>query len=69
MQSLEKASGMSPLKLLFRRSSTEAELLMLPKHCGSLPLKLLLDNWRITRDVRLQIAGGISPFKRLSETL
>jgi hypothetical protein len=44
-------------------------LLLLPKHGGSLPLKLLLDKSLKESEVRSQITFGISPLNLLFETL
>jgi hypothetical protein len=61
-------SEMVPWKLLSCRFRTERESHKLPKHCGSKPVKLLLDKSGTTIELRLQINCGISPVNVLFET-
>uniref|UniRef100_A0A6N2LT27 Uncharacterized protein n=1 Tax=Salix viminalis TaxID=40686 RepID=A0A6N2LT27_SALVM len=51
--------------LFMPRFKTERELLKFPKHCGTEPLKLLLDKSRNRRSLRLQIEDEISPVNLL----
>jgi hypothetical protein len=57
--------GMVPWKLLLLKFNTDSSVLKFPKHCGILPLKLLLDKFMIWKVVILQIQGGISPVSLL----
>lgn len=52
--------GILPWKELFLMFNTETELLRSCIHCGSIPLKKLLDKSRSWRELRLQNKGEIS---------
>lgn len=56
---------MVPWKLLLLKFNTDSSVLKFPKHCGILPLKLLLDKFMIWKVLILQIQGGISPVSLL----
>ena len=60
--------GMLPWKLFLLRLRIDKEKLRFPKQFGSMPLKLLYDKSRVTREPRLQIICGISPVSVLFET-
>ena len=59
---------MLPWKLFLLRLRIDKEKLRFPKQSGSMPLKLLYDKSRATRELRLQIVCGISPVSVLFET-
>lgn len=62
---LTNISGIIPVKLLLRRTKSVREAVEFFRHWGIEPLNRLLDKFKISSDVRLQIQWGNGPRKAL----